>query len=37
MAIVFEDSDEYPTIEADTASFAYARLQRMREMCRAGL
>ena len=28
-AVVFEDSDEYPTIEADTASFAYARLQRM--------
>ena len=31
VAVVFEDSDEYPTIEADTASFAYARLQRMRE------
>jgi uncharacterized protein YecE (DUF72 family) len=31
IAIVFEDSDEYPCIEADTASFAYARLQRMRE------
>ena len=30
-AIVFEDSDEFPTIEADTASFAYARLQRMSE------
>lgn len=30
-AVVFDDSDEYPTIEADTASFAYARLQRMRE------
>ena len=30
-AIVFADSDEYPTIEAETASFAYARLQRMRE------
>jgi uncharacterized protein YecE (DUF72 family) len=30
-AVVFEDSDEYPAIEADTASFAYARLQRMRE------
>ena len=28
-AIVFEDSDEYPTIEEDTASFTYARLQRM--------
>lgn len=31
VAIVFEDSDEFPTIEADTASFAYARLQRMSE------
>jgi uncharacterized protein YecE (DUF72 family) len=31
IAIVVEDSDEYPTIEADTASFSYARLQRMRE------
>jgi len=30
-AIVFADSDEYPCIEADTASFSYARLQRMRE------
>jgi uncharacterized protein YecE (DUF72 family) len=31
VAVVFEDSDEYPCIEADTADFAYARLQRMRE------
>jgi uncharacterized protein YecE (DUF72 family) len=31
IAIVFEDSDEYPCIEADTADFAYARLQRMSE------
>jgi uncharacterized protein YecE (DUF72 family) len=31
IAIVFEDSDEYPCIEADTASFTYARLQRMSE------
>ena len=31
IAIVLEDSDDYPTIEADTADFAYARLQRMRE------
>lgn len=31
IAIVFEDSDEFPYIEADTASFSYARLQRMRE------
>ena len=30
-AIVFEDSDEHPLIEADTADFSYARLQRMRE------
>jgi uncharacterized protein YecE (DUF72 family) len=28
---VLEDSDDYPTIEADTADFAYARFQRMRE------
>jgi uncharacterized protein YecE (DUF72 family) len=31
IAVVFEDSDEYPCIEADTADFTYARLQRMRE------
>ena len=31
IAVVFEDSDEYPLIEADTANFAYARLQRMSE------
>ena len=31
IAVVLEDSDEYPTIEADTADFAYARLQRMNE------
>jgi uncharacterized protein YecE (DUF72 family) len=31
IAIVFEDSDEYPLIEADTANFVYARLQRMSE------
>jgi len=31
IAVVLEDSDEFPTIEADTADFAYARLQRMRE------
>lgn len=30
-AVVFEDSDDYPCIEADTADFAYARLQRMNE------
>jgi uncharacterized protein YecE (DUF72 family) len=28
---VFEDSDDYPLIEADTADFTYARLQRMSE------
>jgi uncharacterized protein YecE (DUF72 family) len=31
IAVVFEDSDDYPCIEADTADFSYARLQRMRE------
>ena len=31
VAVVFEDSDDYPCIEADTADFTYARLQRMRE------
>ncbi len=35
-ATVFEDSDDYPTIEADTADFAYARLQRMREEVETG-
>lgn len=36
VAIVFGDDDEFPCIEADTASFAYARLQRMREDVPAG-
>jgi uncharacterized protein YecE (DUF72 family) len=31
VAVVFGDDDDFPCIEADTASFAYARLQRMRE------
>jgi uncharacterized protein YecE (DUF72 family) len=31
IAIVFADSDDYPCVDADTADFAYARLQRMRE------
>jgi uncharacterized protein YecE (DUF72 family) len=31
IAVVLEDSDDYPTIEADTADFSYARLQRMSE------
>jgi len=30
VAVVWGDDDEFPLIEADTASFAYARLQRMR-------
>jgi len=36
IAVVFEDSDEYPCIEADTADFAYARLQRMHEDVQTG-
>ena len=31
IAVVLEDSDEYPIIDVDTADFAYARFQRMRE------
>ena len=31
IAVVFDDSEDYPCIEADTAGFTYARLQRMRE------
>jgi uncharacterized protein YecE (DUF72 family) len=31
IAIALEDSDDYPTIEAETADFAYARFQRMNE------
>jgi uncharacterized protein YecE (DUF72 family) len=31
VAVVFGDDDEFPCIDADTATFAYARLQRMRE------
>jgi uncharacterized protein YecE (DUF72 family) len=31
VAVVFGDDDEFPCIDADTASFRYARLQRMRE------
>ncbi len=30
VATVFGDDDEFPCIDADTADFAYARLQRMR-------
>lgn len=36
IAVVFEDSDDYPLIEADTADFTYARLQRMREDIETG-
>lgn len=31
VAVVYGDDDEFPCIDADTASFAYARLQRMSE------
>jgi uncharacterized protein YecE (DUF72 family) len=31
IAVVYEDSDEYPLIETDTADFHYARLQRMNQ------
>jgi uncharacterized protein YecE (DUF72 family) len=31
VAIVYGDDDEFPCIDADTADFRYARLQRMRE------
>ncbi len=31
VATVFGDDDEFPCLDADTASFAYARLQRMRD------
>jgi len=36
IAIVFEDSDAYPCIEAHTADFSYARLQRMNEDIASG-
>jgi uncharacterized protein YecE (DUF72 family) len=36
VAVVWGDDDEFPLIEADTASFAYARLQRMREEIQTG-
>ena len=36
IAVVFEDADDYPLIEADTADFAYARLQRMRSEVATG-
>ena len=31
IAVVLEDSDQYPIIDVETADFAYARFQRMRE------
>jgi len=36
VAVVFGDDDEFPCIDADTANFAYARLQRMREAVSTG-
>ena len=36
VAVVFGDDDEFPCIDADTASFRYARLQRMREEITTG-
>jgi uncharacterized protein YecE (DUF72 family) len=36
VAIVYGDDDEFPLIDADTASFRYARLQRMREAVPTG-
>jgi uncharacterized protein YecE (DUF72 family) len=36
IAVVFEDSAEYPCIEAETADFSYARLQRMSEELETG-
>lgn len=36
IAVVFEDSDDYPLIDADTADFRYARLQRMSEAIPTG-
>jgi uncharacterized protein YecE (DUF72 family) len=36
VAVVFGDDDEFPCLDADTASFAYARLQRMREEVATG-
>jgi uncharacterized protein YecE (DUF72 family) len=36
IAVVFEDSEDYPLIDADTANFRYARLQRMSEAIPTG-
>lgn len=35
-AIVFADADDYPCIDADTADFRYARLQRSVDACPTG-
>ena len=36
VAVVFGDDEEFPCIDADTASFAYARLQCMKEEVETG-
>ena len=36
IAVVLDDSDKFPAIEADTADFTYARLQRMQEDIQTG-
>lgn len=36
VAVVFGDDDEFPCIDMDTATFSYARLQRMQEGCATG-
>ena len=36
VAVVYGDDDEFPLLDADTASFRYARLQRMNEAVPAG-
>lgn len=36
VAVVYGDDDEFPLLDADTASFRYARLQRMREEVATG-
>ena len=36
IAVVLEDSDKYPAIDADTAQFRYARFQRMHEEVATG-
>jgi uncharacterized protein YecE (DUF72 family) len=36
VAVVYGDDDEFPLLDANTASFRYARLQRMREQLSTG-